>query len=173
MKENKLSAKANRKYWSIFRYCSWKSFVKRIFSYPYWSASFVFYQLILCSGKFNLEHREGKKKNQQKPKPHMHINKIGTMKYSGPAKTQLGWESCVPTSPTAQEGSGQHRHPRTAGSPPAGGGWVYAGFRARDQNFCTWLHKASDQMNPSSLIRLKISQLHWLRRWENPAEITL
>lgn len=56
MKENKLSAKANRKYWSISRYCSWKPFVKYIIPYPYWSMPFVFHQLILCSGRFNFEH---------------------------------------------------------------------------------------------------------------------
>ena len=110
----------------------------------------------------------------------MHINKIGTMKYSGPTKTQPGCKSSAPAGggspgPAAQEGSGQRRHPRrvgAAGSPPTGGWWVSAGFQARDQNFCAWLHKASGHMNPPSISRLKISRLRWLCRRENPAEIT-
>lgn len=123
------------KYWAIFRYCSWKSFVKCIFSYPYWSVSFVFYQLILCSGKFNFEHRKGKQNNKQ---PHTCTStKLALWSIQVPQRHSWGENPLSP--PAVGPPAPQHRRaPCSAGTPArwepqgpllwAGGGFLL-GFK--------------------------------------------
>lgn len=128
MKENKLSAKANRKYWSIFRYCSWKSFVKRIFSYPYWSASFVFYQLILCSGKFNLEHREGKKKTNKNQNHTCTSTKLALWSIQVPQRHSWGENPASPPAPQHRRALGSTGTPGQQDPLLRAGGGFMLGF---------------------------------------------